>query len=211
MAENQHQSSIDFTFDTSTQSELEKSESLLLQEEPRNDSQTASTPYESSFELSGFSCVVSSVEDYNSEVNDPFNNVFYRTIPSQKSTHIHLYARPLFNMVLSMLEKEFSTPGEDVNKFLLKTHIKGKKCHINVDRNDCTILATGPGHGNWKENNFKRMAKHMVKNFVDKTNSKSVAETISMDNTPSANPIMKNISPLMDMIHSLQGEVDKLT
>ena len=211
MAENQHQSSIDFTFDTSTQSELEKSESLLPQEEPRNDSQTASTPYESSFELSGFSCVVSSVEDYNSEVNDPFNNVFYRTIPSQKSTHIHFYARPLFNMVLSMLEKEFSTPGEDVNKFLLKTHIKGKKCHINVDRNDCTILATGPGHVNWKENNFKRMAKHMFKNFVDKTNSENVAETISMDNTPSANPIMKNISALMDMIHSLQGEVDKLT
>ena len=51
MAENQHQSSIDLTFDTSTQSELEKSESLLPQEEPRNDSQTASTPYESSFEL----------------------------------------------------------------------------------------------------------------------------------------------------------------
>ena len=85
----------------------------------------------------------------------PFNNVFYRTIPSQKSTHIHFYARPLFNMVLSMLEKEFSTPGEDVNKFLLKTHIKGKKCHINVDRNDCTILATGPGHVNWKENHWQ--------------------------------------------------------
>ena len=76
MAENQLQSSLDFTFDTSAQSELEKSESLLPQVEPRNDSQAVSTPYESSFELSGFSCVVSSVEDYNSEVNDPFNNVF---------------------------------------------------------------------------------------------------------------------------------------
>ena len=112
-----------------------------------------------------------------------------------------------------MLEKEFSTPGEDVNKFLLKTHIKGKKCHINVDRNDCTILATGPGHVTWKENSFKRMAKHMFKNFVDQTNSNSenVPEALVTDTTPSANPIMKNISALMDMIHSLQGEVDKLT
>ena len=105
MAENQHQNSLDFTFNTSAQSELEKSGSLLPQVEPRIESQTVSTPYENSFELSGFSCVVSSVEDYNPEVNDPFNIVFYRTIPSQKSTHIHFYARPLFNMVLSMLEK----------------------------------------------------------------------------------------------------------
>ena len=101
MAENQLQSSINTTLDTSQQSGLQKSESLLPQGEPRNvryDSQAASISYESSFELSGFSCVVASGDDYNSEVDDPFNNVFYRIIPSEKATHIHFYAQPLFNM-----------------------------------------------------------------------------------------------------------------
>ena len=36
-------------------------------------------------------------------------------------------------------------------------------------------------------------------------------DALVTDTPPSANPIMKNISALMDMIQSLQGEVDKLT
>lgn len=168
MAESQLQSTIDISAETSRQSELEMSASLLPQEETRTGCQAASTSYESSFELSGFSCVLPSGNEYNSETDDPFNNVFYRIIPSEKSTHIHFYARPLFNMILSVLEKELSTPGDDVSKFLLKTHIDGKKCHIHVDRSDCTIAATGAGHTSWKEISFRKMAMNMFNKFLTK-------------------------------------------
>ena len=221
MAESQLQSTIDISAETSRQSELEMSASLLPQEETRTGCQAASTSYESSFELSGFSCVLPSGNEYNSETDDPFNNVFYRIIPSEKSTHIHFYARPLFNMILSVLEKEFSTPGDDVSKFLLKTHIDGKKCHIHVDRSDCTIAATGAGHTSWKEISFRKMAMNMFNKFVDKTNStvyikgNNVSETPTCSNNSQTmatdSPLLRNISALMDMIHTLQGQVTKLT
>lgn len=214
-----------------------KSQSLLPQghTQDRRNSHSESTCDESSLELSGFSNIMPSGSDYSSETGDPFNSVFYRVIPSEGSTHIHFYARPLFKTIMSVLEKEFRTPGDDVSKFLLKTHIQGKKCHIHVDRSDLTIVATGPGHVTWKENSFRKMTMNMYKKFVDKTNSfvnsqadTSVEYTASSSNhqvvntqaqmlglleTTSAtdSPVLKNISMLMDMIHTLQGQVTKLT
>ena len=221
MEENQLQSSLGISMETSRQSELEMSASLLPQGETVAGCQAVSTCYESSFELSGFSCVVPSGNDYNSETDDPFNNVFYRIIPSEKSTHIHFYARPLFNMILSVLEKEFSTPGDDVSKFLLKTYIDGKKCHIHVDRSDCTIVATGAGHISWKEISFRKMAMNMFNKFVDKTNSTVCKNANNVFKPPTCSngsqtkttdsPVLRNISALMDMIHNLQGQVTKLT
>ena len=224
---NQSLSSIDSTLSNlfSQQSELDKSMSLLPQGEPRTHdghsmSQTSSS--ESSFELSGFSSFMSSNDDNNSELADPFNNVFYRVFQSEKSTDIHFYARPMFNMIVSVLEKEFSTPGEDINKFLLKTHISGQKCHINVNRTDLTIVATGPGHVIWKEKNFRKMTSNMFKKFVDQTNlivnqeediTPSPSETSICNNSISsaASSNMSVISAMMDKIHSLQSEVTKLT
>lgn len=162
---------------------------------------------------------MASGDNYNSEVDDPFNNVFYRIIPSEKATHIHFYAQPLFNMIISVLEKEFNTPGDDVNRFLLKTHIDGKKCHIQVDKSDRTIVATGPGHVTWKENSFRKMSVNMFKKFVDKTNSNmnnsadvnlSEATRQVSSAIASSSPILRNISALMDMIHTLQGEMTEL-
>ena len=143
---NLSQSSINTTMTNlfSQQSELDQSVSLLPQGPPMTNgpddqsmSQTISS--ESSFELSGFSSMNMTSNDYNdSEFVDPFNNVFYRVFTSEKSTDIHFYARPMFRMIASVLEKEFCTPGEDVTKFLLKTHIDGQKCNINVNRVDYT-------------------------------------------------------------------------
>ena len=214
-----------------------KSQSLLPQghTQDRRNSHSECTSDESLFELSGFSNIMPSGSDYSSETGDPFNSVFYRVIPSAGSTHIHFYARPLFKTILSVLEKEFRTPGDDVSKFLLKTHIQGKKCHIHVDRSDLSIIATGPGDVTWKENIFRKMTLNMYKKFVDKTNSlvnsqadKSVEHIASSsnhqeDNTESQmlgllettsatdSPVLKNISVLMDMFHTLQGQVTKLT
>ena len=114
--------------------------------------------------------------DDNSEVDDPFNNVFYQIILSEKATHIYFYAQPLFNMIISVLEKEFNTPGDDVNRFLLKTHTDGKKCHIQVDKSDRTIVATGPGHVTWKENSYRKMSVNMFKKFVDNSNMNNSAD-----------------------------------
>ena len=104
-----------------------------------------------------------------------------------------------------------------------------------MDRSDLSIIATGPGDVTWKENIFRKMTLNMYKKFVDKTNSlvnsqadKSVEHIASSsnhqeDNTESQmlgllettsatdSPVLKNISVLMDMIHTLQGQVTKLT
>ena len=116
--------------------------------------------------------------EYNSETDDPFNSVLYRVLPSQNATHIHFYAAPLFKTILSVMEKEFRTLGNDINK--LKTMTEGKRCHICVDRSDLSIVATGPGDVCWKESNFRKMTLNMFQKFVDKTNSS--LNTKTMDN-----------------------------
>ena len=212
----------------SQQSELDQSVSLLPQGPPMTNgpddqsmSQTISP--ESSFELSGFPSMNMTSNDYNdSEFVDPFNNVFYRVFTSEKSTGIHFYARPMFRMIASVLEKEFCTPGEDVTKFLLKTHIDGQKCNINVNRVDYTIVVTGPGHVTWKERSFRKMTVNLFKKFVDQTNLNlnmnqqediNPAETVIHNNSngSSVSPNMRFTSTLMDKINSLQREITKLT
>ena len=224
---NLSQSSIDTTLTNlySQQSELDQSVSLLPQGPPMTigaevQSMSQTTSSESSFEISGFSSIVTLNDDSDSEFVDPFNNVFYRVFPSEKSTDIHFYARPMFKMIISVLEKEFSTPGEDVTKFLLKTHINGQKCNINVNRIDYTIIVTGPGHVTWKEKSFRKMTVNMFKKFVDQTNVNmnqqediNPSETSITDNSSSssASPNMRVISNLVDKINSLQREITKLT
>lgn len=149
---------------------LDKSVSILPQKETRTqtpNSQVESLHDETSLEISGFTSAMPSGAQYSSESNDPFNSVFYRVLPSANKTHIHFYATPLFKTILSVLEKEFCIPGEDVNKFMLKTYIEGKRCQITVDRTDLSIVATGPGHVYWKERNFRKMTFNMFKEFVD--------------------------------------------
>lgn len=226
------------------ESELtEKSSLLLPQGEIQNSigsNQDTINVEESSFEFSGYSNVIPSGGEYSSEIGDPFNSVFYHIIPSENATHIHFYVEPIFKSILSVLEKEFHTPGAEINKFLLKTHVDGKRCHIYVDRTDLTVVATGPGHACWKERNFRKMTLNMFKKFVDHTNASLTTNTIDnaaprasgeidssrltdqgdstlgherivMNNSTASDPsLQQNITSLMDKIHSLQGEMNKL-
>ena len=225
MAWSSNQSSTNSTLASlfSQQSELDKSESLLPQGQPLtpgHDGQSAykSSSSESSFELSGFSTVTDPDENHNSELADPFNKVFYKVFPSERSTDIHFYSQRIFNMIISVLDKEFSTPGEDINKFLLKTHIDGQKCHINVNRADLTIVVTGPGHVNWKEKTFRKMSVNMFKQYeasvnltVSQQNNPTVMSGNDSVNHTSASQTTEVVTALMDKIHSLQCEVTKLT
>ena len=229
---------------TSNESELaEKSLSLLPQGETQNkttENDEVLTVEESSFEFSGYSSVTPSGGEYSSEIDDPFNDIFYRVIPSGSATHIHFFSPQTFDKVLSVLEKEFRTPGEDIKKFLLKTHVDGLRCHINVDRNDLTITATGPSHVSWKEKVFRKMTRNMVKNLMDKANENqtiptantstqntdseidSSSSTRQEDSSLSLESLETNksrtldsspqhsITALMDKIHSLQGEINTL-
>ena len=222
----QNQSSVDSTLNNlfSQESELDQSESLLPQGEPKTQvhdarvmSQSASS--ESSFEISGFSTLMTSNDESNSELVDPFYDVFYKVFSSEKSTDIHFYAQTMFDMIVSALDKEYSTPGNDVGKFVLKTHINGQRCNINVNRVDYTITATGPGHVTWKEKCFRKMTAIMFKKFDDKVRP-LVDQQIGMSSSETHTNVNSNgctstnmsaISALMDKIHSLQNEVTKLT
>ena len=124
----------------------------------------------------------------------------------------------MFRMIVSVLEKKFTTPGEDVTKFLLKTHFDAQKCNITVNRVD--IIVTGPGHVAWKENRFRKMTVNMFKNVVDHTNlNMNQQEDINPPETAihndsngsSLTPNMRVISTLVDKINSLQCEITKLT
>ena len=227
---------------TSNESDLAEKSSLLLPQgeiqNEKNENEEMLTVEESSFEFSGYSSVTPSGGEYSSEIGDPFNSVFYRVIPSQNATHIHFFVEPIFKNILSVLEKEFHTPGEEIKKFLLKTHVDGHRCHIYVDRSDLTITATGPSHVSWKERIFRKMTLNMFKKFVDQTNASLTTNTVNsvtqlatgeidtsahqkdsslpheiqgMNNTGNVDPSpQQSITALMDKIHSLQGEINVL-
>ena len=229
---------------TSNESDLTEKSSLLLpqgeNQNERNENEEMLTIDESSFEFSGYSSVTPSGGEYSSEIGDPFNSVFYRVIPSENATHIHFFVEPIFKNILSVLENEFNTPGEESKKFLLKTHVDGQRCHIYVDRGDLTITATGPSHVSWKERIFRKMTRNMFKKFVDQTNASlnnntanNVTQTATgeadsstsmhqndsslphgiqeMNNSRTIDPSpQQSITALMDKIHSLQGEINVL-
>ena len=219
--------------------ESQPSQSLLPQgpvqlecNEP-NESDTSSTFTEDSQnEFSGFS------ENYSSEITDPFDSIFYHMMPSKDNTGIFFYTKTLFNSIISALDKEFKIPENSFKQFSLKTHVDGKRCCIKGDKADMTITLSGPGHVCWREKNFKKLTINMFNNFVDETktvlytscnatagdvsvhDSKNDS-TISLDQANIAHPkslvqldqespLMRNISAIMDMIHSLREQVKTL-
>lgn len=220
--------------------ESQPSQSLLPQgpihlgySEPNESDTSITFTEDSQNDFSGFS------ENYSSEITDPFDSIFYHMMPSKDSTGIFFYTKPLFNSIISALDKEFKIPENSFKQFSLKTHVDGKRCYIKVDKVDMTITLSGPGHVCWREKNFKKLTINMFNNFVDETKtvlytscnatSANVSvhdskndSTISLDQANIAHPkplveldqespLMRNISALMDMVHSLQGQVATLT
>lgn len=68
-------------------------------------------------ELSGFE------SNLDSDMSDPFNNIFYHMMPAKDSTNSLFYNKPLFNNILTVLSKEFKFPSEDTKKFHIRTHV----------------------------------------------------------------------------------------
>ena len=112
-------------------------------------------------ELSGFSMDDGNLE---SDIKDPFNNIFCHVMPAQYSTNILFYNKPLYNNILTVLSNEFNFPSEDKRKFHIKTHVNTRRdwCNIYIDRDMMSVCASGHGHTFWKENNFKKtLRKHV--------------------------------------------------
>ena len=186
-------------------------------------------------------------------MTDPFNGIFYHIMPSQDSTNIMFYNKPLYNNILTVLSKEFKFPSAEARKFTIKTHVDSKKCNLYIDRNVMTICASGPGHNFWKENNFRKLSENMYKSFVreistvlnasidNQDNASQISTQINLSDSnhtrrdthtteevPPAvpatqqmeqvestqlqdTPVIRQISTLMDMIHTLQGQISTLT
>lgn len=106
-----------------------------------------------------------------SDMKDPFNSIFYHVMPLKDSTNIIFYNKVVYNNVLSVLSKEFNFPSKDAKKFHIKTHVDGKRCSIQIDREVMSMCASGPGHTFWKENNFKKLSENMYRCFIRETNS----------------------------------------
>ena len=141
------------------------------QQQHEGSESTVSISDVSQIEISGFSNDDITGTDHTMEVTDPFNSIFYHIIPSKNSSNIMFYTKPLFNSIISVLDKEFKIPEDNIKMFTLKTYINGKRCSIHIDRSDLTISITGPGHALWRANNFRKLTVHMFQNFVNETNS----------------------------------------
>lgn len=141
------------------------------QQQHESSESTVSISDVSQIEISGFSNDDITGTDHTMEVTDPFNSIFYHIIPSKNSSNIMFYTKPLFNSIISVLDKEFKIPEDNIKMFTLKTYINGKRCSIHIDRSDLTISITGPGHALWRANNFRKLTVHMFQNFVNETNS----------------------------------------
>ena len=87
-----------------SQSHLQQVEKLKV----GNINQMVFTRDESSFEISGFSNIVSSGDNYSAEVTDPFINQYILPNYSfwELNTNIYFYAKPLFNTIISVLDLE---------------------------------------------------------------------------------------------------------
>ncbi|MCG8046830.1 MAG: GDSL-type esterase/lipase family protein [Candidatus Thiodiazotropha endolucinida] len=169
------------------------------------------------------------------EITDPFASIFYHIMTNKDTTTIFFYTRPLFSSIISALEKEFVFPANSDKKFSLKTHVDGKRCGLEVDKNEMTITLSGPGQECWKEKNFKKLTVNMFNNFVDETKTALLFTSNCEDSSNTADrkvyinqedlsarpglfvqvdtesPLMRNISELMDTIHTLKGQVATLT
>ena len=110
-------------------------------------------------ELSGFD------SNLDSDMNDPFNNIFYHVMPAKDSSNILFYNKPLFNNILAVLSIEFKFPSEDTKTFHIRKHVDSKTCNIYIDRDMMSVCASGPGHVFWKENNFKKTLRKYVQKF----------------------------------------------
>ncbi|MEW8548504.1 MAG: GDSL-type esterase/lipase family protein [Candidatus Thiodiazotropha sp.] len=178
-------------------------------------------------------------DESNRDVVDPFNGIFYHVMPAEDSTNILFYNKPLYNGILDVLSKEFKFPSPDKRKFIIKTHLSNNRCNISIDRDVMSISAAGPGHMLWKETTFKKLSENMFRCFVRDTNavlntsSNSTQDSQCNDSgqqaevaiTPAEplqqtepattpledSPIFRQISSLMDMIHTLQGQISTLT
>lgn len=147
------------------------------------------------------------------------------------ATDIFFYVRPVFNSIISALEKEFVFPDNSQKKVSLKTHVDGKRCNLEVDRDGMILRLSGPGRECWREKNFRKLSVNMFDHFVDETKSalnKSGHQSfknnrriyVSQENlcaqpglfvqVDTESPLMNNISGLMDMIHNLQRQVATL-
>lgn len=167
------------------------------------------------------------------EFTDPFDCIFYHVMPKEDagSTDIFFYVRPVFNSIISALEKEYVFPDNSHKKVSLKTHVDGKRCNLEVDRDGMIIRLSGPGRECWREKNFKKLSVNMFDHFIDETKSalNKSGHQSSKNNSriyvsqedlcaqpglfvqaDTESPLMNNISGLMDMIHNLQGQVATL-
>lgn len=179
MAENQPENLSEMSQNTSTASQ--QSELLLPQgpQQQHDQSSTSSIVFsdESQYDLSGFSneCL---------EIKDPFDSIFYRVMPSRESTIIRFYTKPIFNNIISVLDKEFKVSENSSRKFSVKTHAERKRCTIHVDKTDLTISLTGPGQVKWRENSFRKITVNMFNNIASATqtvlNASSEGRSVSM-------------------------------
>lgn len=134
--------------------------------------------------------------DMELELTDPFEGIFYHIMPSEDSTTILFYNKPLFCNLMTVLSKQFKFPSTETQTFTIKMHVNKKACFLYIDKRILSIRASRPGHLQWKDSNFKKLAENMYKSFVRDTNSvlNSSNRTDTQDNQSlSASPVSTQV------------------
>lgn len=133
------------------------------------------------------------------KVRDRFNGILYHVFPSEGQIDIVFSTKELYLKFKECLDNEFcpSTPNrKNVNKYT--AHVRGQRCTLTCNTDKYSIIATGPGHKLWRENNFTRLSVGLYKNFVLETNSElSYSHTSTPANRSICEGLSSTISPVL--------------
>lgn len=98
-------------------------------------------------------------------IHDRLNGILYHVIETTGRISVLFNSRGSFQTLTDALITDFGPriSCREVQQFV--THIHGKRCVLNTDNDRKTLIITGPGNTLWWENNFKRHAVRMFKEF----------------------------------------------
>ena len=125
-------------------------------------------------DFSGFSDFVSNGAAIERErhVNDKFNGILYRVIPTFNHICIVFSSKALYSQFITALDKELHSRSSNKDNPIYQTHMQGQKCVITCNKSDCLILLTGPAMCIWRETTFLRLSFGLFKTFAAENEDK---------------------------------------
>lgn len=117
----------------------------------------------------------------------------------------------LYKKFVESLENELHHNVSNKGKGNFTTHLKGRRCSLSANEDECTIVITGPGHMYWRETVFIRLSLGLYRHFTLETNKElSLAHTSTPSSKRNSDHEIPTVSPVLarNTSTSLDGELN---